>query len=119
MELEEHLLGLEEQFWKGDADFYRLSLTDDSLMVFAEPIGILTKDRTIETLASSPRWGEIRFEDVHMVQLAEDSAIVAYKAVARREGAGSGYSALVSSAYVRRGGSWKLAFHQHTPSDSD
>jgi hypothetical protein len=28
---------------------------------------------------------------------------------------GKRYAALVSSAYVKRNGSWKLAFHQQTP----
>jgi hypothetical protein len=36
--------------------------TDHSLVVFPEPVGVLTKDRTIDAVATSPRWAEVRFE---------------------------------------------------------
>jgi predicted enzyme related to lactoylglutathione lyase len=32
------LVALEEQFWKGDADFYRQRLTAEALMVFPDPV---------------------------------------------------------------------------------
>ena len=32
------LIALEEQFWKGDADFYRQRLTAEALMVFPDPL---------------------------------------------------------------------------------
>ena len=115
MDLEKQLLDLEEQFWKGSGDFYQRHLTDDSLMVFADPVGVLTRDRTIETISAGPRWVEVGFEEVRVVRLTEDAALLTYKASARREGEESQYSARASSAYVRRGGSWKLAFHQQTP----
>jgi hypothetical protein len=35
------LRALEDQFWKGGSKFYENSLTDASLMVFAEPVGVL------------------------------------------------------------------------------
>ena len=43
----------------------------------------------------------------------DDSALVAYRATARRDG--TTYQALVASTYVREGGAWKLAVHQQTP----
>jgi hypothetical protein len=115
MALEKQLLKLEERFWKGDADFYRRNLTDDSLMVFAEPVGILTKDQTVQAVAAGPRWAEVQFREVRVVRLTDGAAVVTYKARARHEGGDSEYSALVSSAYVNRRGSWKLAVHQQTP----
>jgi hypothetical protein len=115
MNLQGHLMNLEEEFWKGDADFYRRNLVDDALMVFAEPVGVLTKDRTVETIAGAPRWVEVHLREPAVVRLAEDAAMVTYKAEARREGDDAPYSALAGSAYVRRGDSWKLAFHQQTP----
>jgi hypothetical protein len=117
MALEKQLLQLEERFWKGDADFYRQHLTDDSLMVFAEPVGILTKDQTIQAVAAGPRWAEVEFREARVVRLTDRVAIVIYKARARQEGGDSVYSPLVSSAYVNRQGSWKLAVHQQTPAD--
>jgi hypothetical protein len=115
LDLEKQLLQFEEQFWKGGADFFRDNLTDDSLMVFADPVGILTKDQTLEAIAASPRWVEVRLREHRIVRLTDDAVIVTYKVNARRESESSEYSALVSSAHVRRRGSWKLAFHQQAP----
>jgi hypothetical protein len=105
----------EERFWKGDADFYRKHLAPDALMVFAEPIGVLTRERIIEAVASTRRWASVRFDNVRFIKLDEHAVIMTYTAYAEREGDGTAYSALVSSAYVQRGGSWTLVFHQQTP----
>lgn len=113
--LEQQLLALEEGFWGGDADYYRQNLTRDSLMTFAEPVGVLTTNETISSIASSQRWADFRFDEVRVIQPAENVAILSYRAVARREDDASDYSALASSVYIRDGDSWKMAFHQQTP----
>jgi hypothetical protein len=115
MELRDRLIRLEEQFWKGDADFYRRNLTEDSLMVLPEPVGVLTKDGTVESIGAGARWSDVRFEDVRVMTLDEDAAMLTYAAIAWRESGGDPYSALASSAYVRSPDGWKLAFHQQTP----
>lgn len=112
---DQELLNLERQFWKGDADFYRRSLTDKAVMVFPEPAAVLTRDKILETIASSPRWADVRIDDARVVELIRETALVTYKATARRDGDEKDYVALVSSVYVNRDGAWKLAFHQHTP----
>jgi hypothetical protein len=109
------LLALEHQFWKGDAEFYRRQLTERAVMVFPEPPGVLTGDKILEAIASAPRWAEVRIDEPRIVDLTQESALVTYKATARREGDGQDYVALVSSVYVNGDGSWKLAFHQQTP----
>ena len=43
-----------------------------------------------------------------------DVVIISYKADVTRAD-GEPYTALVSSAYVRRDAGWKLVFHQHSP----
>jgi hypothetical protein len=115
MTSEHELLTLERQFWKGDADFYRRQLTDKAVMVFPEPAGVLTRDKILEAIASAPRWAEARIDEPRIVDLTQESALVTYKATARRESDTKDYVALVSSVYVNQDGSWKLAFHQHTP----
>jgi len=112
---DQDLLNLERQFWKGDADFYRRNLTDKAVMVFPEPAGVLTREKILETIASSPRWADVRIDDARVVELTRETALVTYKATARREGDRNDYVALVSSVYVNRDGAWTLAFHQHTP----
>lgn len=115
VEIEVQLLDLEEQFWKGNEEFYQHHLDDDSLMVFAEPVGPMIKANPLKTSAVGPKWNKIRFEEVRFVKLTDFAAIMTYKASAGREGEGSRYRALASSAYIKRNGSWKLAFHQQMP----
>jgi hypothetical protein len=107
-------LEIEEGFWKGDAGFYRRHLTDDAIMVFPEPVGVLSRERTIEAIASAPRWASVRFEEPRIVRLRDDVAVVSYRATAAREGQDSPHTAFASSVYVRDDGAWKLAFHQQT-----
>jgi hypothetical protein len=109
------LLNLEHQFWKGDVAFYRQHLTHHAVMVFPEPAGVLTRDKILEAIASAPRWAEARIDEPCIADLTQESALVTYRATARRESDTKDYVALVSSVYVNQDGSWKLAFHQHTP----
>ena len=116
MTLRQHLLDLEEQFWKGDTPFYRKNLTDDAFMVFPDPPGVLTREQAVEAIGAAPRWTEIIFGDVRLVRLTDAAVVLTYRASARRAGKEGRYTALTSSAYVRQDDSWKLAFHQQTPS---
>jgi hypothetical protein len=114
MALQHDLLDKEERFWKGTPEFYREHLTDDALMVFAEPVGVLDRGATVESLAGSPRWNEVGFDEVRAVHMAAGVALLTYRVTARRGAEGVPYRARASSIYVDRGG-WKLAFHQQTP----
>jgi hypothetical protein len=116
MDPKERLLELEEAFWTGDAGVYRQNLTDNALMVFPQPAGVLTRDQTLETITAGPRWAAVDFDDVHLVRLTDDAAVLTYKASAHRPDDDSAYAPLASSVYVRQGGAWTLAFHQQTPS---
>lgn len=115
MTLLEQLLDLEKQFWKAGPDCYRQNLTDDALMVFPEPAGILTREQAVEAVGAGPQWTEISFADVHFVTLTEAAVVLTYRASARRAGEEGRYNALASSAYVRQEASSKLTFHQQTP----
>ena len=117
MPRDDDLLTLEREFWKGDADFYRRHLSDHAVMVFPEPAGVMTRDQVLEAIASAPRWADVHLEEPRVVTLTGETAILTYKATARREGDTTPYVALVSSVYVNGGGRWKLAFHQHTLGD--
>jgi uncharacterized damage-inducible protein DinB len=113
-DLEQRLLSREEDFWRGDAEFFRQNLSDDSLLVFAEPIGVLTKGEAVESIDGSARWSDLNLQDARVLRLAPHAVMMTYRADARRDD-GSSYSALVSSGYVRADGGWQLAFHQQTP----
>ena len=115
MNVQDTLLAIEEQFWKGDADFHVRTLTEDALMIFPAPAGLLDKARVVHAIATSQRWREVAFRDSRLLQPRSDVAILAYRVSARREGQEARYAAYVSSVYIERNGGWELAFHQQTP----
>jgi hypothetical protein len=115
------LIELETHGWEalsagGEAAraFYDDVLDDDVLMLL--PGGLVLDDRAaiLQGFAEAPPWSSFRMEGARVLRLRDDGAIVAYGAVAGREGQPE-YSALISSVYVRRPAGWRLAFHQQTP----
>src|SRR5918992_5163100 len=78
------LIALEEQFWKGDADFYRQRLTADALMVFPDPVGVPGKEETVASISQAPRLRDVEFTEVRAVMLATDAALLVSRATARR-----------------------------------
>lgn len=111
----ENIEALEKQFWSGDATFYAEHLTADALMAFPEPVGLLTRERIVESVRGAPRWNDVTFERTEFRPLNDDTALLAYLARARRDGEPHDYVAIASSVYVRRNGRFCLAFHQQTP----
>ncbi|MGH8972585.1 MAG: DUF4440 domain-containing protein [Acidimicrobiia bacterium] len=59
------------------------------------------------------RRDSFELSDERVLPLSDGSAVVAYRAKARR--GGTSYDALLNSTYVRENGSWRLALHQQTP----
>ena len=115
--LETELLRTEREGWaalsagKGGS-YYRSHLTDDALMVL--PIGVMDHDTAISAMESAPPWSSFEITDHRAVALTPDSGVLTYRVTARRDGQPP-YEALIGSTFVRRGGSWQLAFHQQTP----
>lgn len=114
MSVADHLLHLEEQFWKAGSGFYRDNLAPDALMVFAEPAGLMTKQAIVESISAAPRWRRIDFEDSTHVQLKPGVMLLTYRATAERDGE-EPYAARASSVYIECEDGWQLAFHQQTP----
>ena len=115
MSVRDELLELERAFWAagGNGDFYRQHLDDEGVCVFS--MGIMGKEQTVEAIEQGEPWGEVSFDDIVVVPLAQDAAGLAYTARARRLTTDVLYEARVSSVYTRRSGSWHLARHQQTP----
>ncbi|HEX2165555.1 MAG TPA: nuclear transport factor 2 family protein [Thermoanaerobaculia bacterium] len=113
MNLEDDLLAIERSLWEGDADAYRRHLDDRCLVAFTRVAGVSTRDEVAGMVEGGPRWRELELEPVALLQPADGVAFLSYRARAERDG--QRHRALVGSGYVRRGGEWKLAFHQQTP----
>ena len=113
------ILELERAGWKalassGDeaAAFYGEVLADQVLMLLPE--GTVLDDRAlvVESMRGDP-WDSFDLSDERVLSLTEQSAVVAYRARARR--GDTEYAALFNSTYVRQDGEWRLAVHQQTP----
>jgi ketosteroid isomerase-like protein len=117
MDLKATLIALEEQFWEASSaanvDLIRGYLTDDALTVGT--FGVLNKETTIAVNEGQPPFLFWRIDDApQILELTTDSAVVIYKATAQRKGR-EPFTVMMSSTYVNRDGSWKLAFHHQTP----
>jgi hypothetical protein len=118
MAMQNELLKLEKQFWSGDADFYREHLDDECLVVFTDAAGVMKKEDIAQMVKKDPpNWSDLKFEEKGIIEPAKGVAVLSYQASGKR-GSGSRYKAMVSSGYVKRGGEWKMAFHQQTPLDN-
>lgn len=114
------LLALERSGWdalstSGDAAarFYDENLDTEVLMLL--PGGIVLDDReeVVESMRGAP-WSAFELSDERVLELSDESAVVAYRATAQRDG-GDPYTALFNSTYVRKDGRWLLVVHQQTP----
>ena len=113
------LLDLERRGWRAlatsgeaAAAFYGEVLATDAL--FLLPGGMVIDDRAqVVEAMTGPPWSSFELADERVVPLGAGSAVVAYRARARREG--NDYEALFASTYVQERGAWKLAVHQQTP----
>jgi Domain of unknown function (DUF4440) len=116
----EELLEFERELWAraNDSAFYSERLTNDAVLVFPAPFGLLDRDQTLEAVSGSAGWREVDLQDYRLVELTERSAAAAYRADAIGAD-GSPYSAFCSSAYVRGDVGWQLALHQQTPIGGD
>lgn len=117
----DELIELEHRAWDALAtegaarDFYADVLAPDVLMLL--PGGMVIDDRdAVVASMTGPPWDEFDLRDERVVELGPGSALVAYRARARRGDVD--YDALFSSTYVKLDGRWRLAVHQQTPAVS-
>ena len=92
--------------------FYAEVLAKDVLMLFPGGMVIYDREQVIHSMRDAT-WDSFEVSDERVFRLSDDTAVVAYEAVATR--GGDEYRALFNSTYVREGGAWKLALHQQTP----
>jgi hypothetical protein len=112
----DELLEIEHEGWRAlstaeGAAYYAGRLADDALMAF--PFGLLDRAQALQAMAEAAPWRTYEIRDAIVVPLTDDCGIVVYAVGAQRVG-DEPFSAIVSSTYVRRGGEWKLVFHQQS-----
>lgn len=116
--IEKQLMDIERKLWTNDPVLYKNNLLKEALLVFGET-GLITRDFAVEAIktenAENRKWAEVEFSAVHCVKLTEDVALLTYTVSSRWNYESTAITALASSAYVKHGPDWKLAFHQQTP----
>ncbi|MBB5077432.1 nuclear transport factor 2 family protein [Nonomuraea endophytica] len=122
MSVEKELRELEEQGWAaisvGNGGFYRELVTDRTICV--EPDGLQTgAELAADIEANKSPFDDYTLEDVKVLELTGDAALITYRATVRLKEAGFSFQLYMTSVYERVGNAWKLAFHQQTPVKQD
>ena len=113
--MQDELWEIERSLWTDGADVFARRLALDCLMAFPPPVGLLRgRDAILATLAETPRWSSLTVGEAMLAATGEDAAVLAYRALAQREGR-SGYEAFCTSTYLRQPDGLRLVQHQQTP----
>ena len=118
MAVTEKLLELEHAGWRSLCDgtgdeFYGGLMTDDALMVLANGM-VMDRQTVVDALAESPPWRTYAIEDVRLIAVDTDTAILVYTGIAYRDGDAPAFTGAMASVYHRVDGDWKLALYQQT-----
>lgn len=106
------LIALDRELAAGDGDTYRRLLREDAVVIV--PGQRLDTAATAAAMDASPGWDGFEIGDATLLSLGDGAALVSYRFDGRR-GEDFSYSALMTSAWAREQGGWRLAFHQQTP----
>ena len=107
--------GSEEGLWTGDAENYRATIDEECLMVLPAPPFVMSGGQAVEAVASTPRWSKVELSERQVSRPQEGLIVIAYKAVAERDGV-SPYEAHCTTTYRRlTHGEWRVVQHQQTP----
>ncbi len=120
LNLTETLLDLERRGWNSLCDssgatFYGDLMTEDALMVLANG-AVMDRDAVVASLSDAPPWRTYDIEDVRLVDAGVETAALVYRGTGYRDGEEPAFVGMMSSVYLRRGGTWRLSLYQQTPS---
>ena len=107
------LWNTERNLWLEGEDFFARNMSEDAVMVFPGPTGILKGQSLVEGLRAAPRWKTVEMDGCEHA-LHEGCAVLAYRAMAQREGE-EPYTALCMSIYEDQDRGWRIVAHQQTP----
>lgn len=117
--VEEKIISLEKQGWEAikKKDWNALGgiMTEDFVEV--GEMGIRGKSEALQDLKANLILTEYAMEQVKVLELSKDAALLAYQLVQKGSYKGQDLPSKIicSAAYVRRGGKWLNIFFQETP----
>ncbi|MGI9156938.1 MAG: nuclear transport factor 2 family protein [Marmoricola sp.] len=118
-ELQATLLEIERRGWASlcdstGSDFYGAIMTEDAVMVLADG-SVMDRSGVVEALRQAPPWRTYDIRDVRLIDTGPDCSVLVYIGSAYRDGDVPAFVGAMSSVYVQRGDTWRLALYQQTP----
>lgn len=118
-ELFKDLIAIERTLWENNADVYHDRYAPEAVLIFPG-VGRIYRETAVAAIrqenAQGRAWAEVQFDDVDGRWLTVDAAaLITYLATARWNYESVASRVLCATAYVQRGGAWRVAFHQQTP----
>jgi hypothetical protein len=107
----DELLEIEHTLANGGGNEYREHLAEDAVVIV--PAQSLDKQETVASMERSPGWDEVEISDPEVREVGDGGAVLTYRFRGQR--GEDAYGALMSSAYSKDDGDWKLVLHQQTP----
>ena len=118
---QDQVLALERRVWEalrtGDRDLDASMLSSDFLGVY--PSGFSDRAGHVDQLAAGPTVHDYHLSEVRLIRLADDQALLCYRADWRRPGPGPAEAMYIASIWTRRSGGWINTFSQDTPTEPD
>lgn len=110
-------VALETAVWQalvdGDGEADAGLLAEDFVGVY--PTGFAGRAEHAAQLAAGPTVRRFELSQVRLLPVADDAALLCYRAVYERASGGGSESMYVSSLWCRRDGAWLNVFSQDTP----
>jgi hypothetical protein len=118
-EILEELITIERTLWENNAEIYQGRYSPEALLIFPG-VGRIDRDTAVAAIrqenVEGRAWAEVRFDDVDGRWITTGAAaLITYTATARWNYESTASKTLCASVYVRVGGSWRVTFHQQTP----
>lgn len=111
---DERVWQFEESLWTGDAEHYRASIDDESVMVVPAKPFVVTGMQAADAVSDTPRWEFVAFSNQQIMRPQEGLIVIGYTAEAVR--GEERYVAHCTSTYRRLAHEeWRVVQHQQTP----
>jgi hypothetical protein len=112
---DERIWSFEQSLWIGDAEHYRASIDEQSLMVLPAPPYILKGGQAVEAVSNTPRWKTVELTDRQVMRPQEGLIVIAYTAHASSPDQ-KPYEAHCTTTFRRLAHEdWRVVQHQQTP----
>lgn len=107
----------ERRLWMEGVGAYEELMVPECVMAFG-PMGIMDRHRIVDSMRDAPRWSDVEMTEKIQTRPTDNTSVIGYRAVARKEGAAP-YEAFCTSTYVARHGVWQIAQHQQSLATAD